>query len=532
MAGPGMITLTRTEEYSNNAERELREIRRDRDFTDIDIVVGERTFPCHRVTLAVNSPMLKRMLKSDMKEVHEGAINLHHLQSDIMEIVIDYIYYGTITFHDDKLMGLIYAADYLLMDELKRRCVAQVLSLLSPENVLSWLEVGVRLNIDEIKSQCKEMMISHMPEISDQADFLNMSYATIHDLFSYELPSDTAYDDARLFAVMQWVRHDTNNRIMHLEHLIHPAQLAKCSKQGIYAFSYFYEVSPKKVGMFSADYQQNIRKITDSALRDIMMPPDKFIIVGGHLELQKVNRTCWELDKIESRQVTEMTEVPYDELSSYHSVCESFYGFIITGGENSDLCIEYNSGSKSWSMLKRMRRKRHGHGSICIRGVLYVFGGLTAGKVTKSVECLVLDHWMSARYWQNNTDLPIPVQYPKVANIKKKVYVLDATSTTKQLFEFDTEKNTWRELAPIPVDNCSTASMATVYDTLCVAGGGPSRVCAFYKPAINTWWEGQQPSLDHTHGALVFHDNKLFLLGGRQTDAIEEYSLKDNTWSA
>ena len=69
MAGPGMITLMRTEEYSTNAERELRIIRKDKDFTDFHITVGNRTFPCHKLTLAVNSPMLKGMLKANMTEV-------------------------------------------------------------------------------------------------------------------------------------------------------------------------------------------------------------------------------------------------------------------------------------------------------------------------------------------------------------------------------------------------------------------------------------------------------------------------------
>ena len=113
----------------------------------------------------------------------------------------------------------------------------------------------------------------------------------------------------------------------------------------------------------------------------------------------KMNPTCWKLSQ--SEQVKEMTKVPY-EFSTYQSVCVIPDGFIITGGGNNDLCVKYDIKKRSWSMLKRMRRKRHGHGSICIssaddqRGwsvnsVLYIFGGLIAGKVTKSVDCLVLD---------------------------------------------------------------------------------------------------------------------------------------------
>ena len=290
MAGPSMITLMRTEEYSDNAEQQLREMRSDRDFTDVNIIVGDRTFPCHRVTLAVNSPMLKRMLKSDMKEVREGTINLEDKQPDIIEMVLDYIYYGTITFHDENLMGLIYTADFLLMGELKTRCVGQVVEHLSLENVLSWLQVGDDLNIVEMKSRCTEIMISHMFEISKQADFLSMTCDQIHKCVTNELPSNTDCHDDRLFAVMDWVNHDTKNRIMHFEHLIHPAQLAQCSKFAAHFFLWFcyiyYCPNSEKVSVFNADYIQNItRSIKHTHFEEHICKC--LITVGGHVELQK-----------------------------------------------------------------------------------------------------------------------------------------------------------------------------------------------------------------------------------------------------
>ena len=48
MAGPGMITFTRTKKYSSNMVKELMEMKEDRFLSDFQITIDDKPIPCHK----------------------------------------------------------------------------------------------------------------------------------------------------------------------------------------------------------------------------------------------------------------------------------------------------------------------------------------------------------------------------------------------------------------------------------------------------------------------------------------------------
>ena len=160
MAGPDKVYLKRTEKYSEFVGEELQQIRHDRDFTDFQITVNGTVFPCHKVTIAVHSPVLKAMLKSEMCEAAKQSIKLDHIPEDIMETILDFIYLGEISFDANEIMGMLKAAHYLQMSLLQEMCVDEIPSRLKPANVISWLQLGNQLDIPEMASDCAEFMVT------------------------------------------------------------------------------------------------------------------------------------------------------------------------------------------------------------------------------------------------------------------------------------------------------------------------------------------------------------------------------------
>ena len=206
-------------------------------------------------------------------------------------------------------------------------------------------------------------------------------------------------------------------------------------------------------------------------------------------------------------------------------------GFAITGGKDSDVCMIFNASTMSWSTLQRMLTKKYKHGSLCLKNVLYVIGGRSDGIKSTSVHYLLLNDGN----WQRGVDLPTAVEWPKVAGIKDTAYLLDAESS-KQLLKLDLERKMWHRLASLPVDDqCNGVSMTVVNDKLCVAGGRPNKICAWYSTATNSWSIGQVPGSPHYYGSLLVHDNTLLILGGSNhyygNDAVEELNLAHGCWS-
>ena len=61
MAGPGMVTFTRTEKYSSSMAKELMEMKEDRFLSDFQITIDDKPIPCHKLMLAAHSRLIKGM---------------------------------------------------------------------------------------------------------------------------------------------------------------------------------------------------------------------------------------------------------------------------------------------------------------------------------------------------------------------------------------------------------------------------------------------------------------------------------------
>ena len=531
-------------------------------FTDFDIYVDEERFPCHKVIIAAVSPYLKNLLTSDMVECAKRKVHLNHIKGELISLVLDYIYYGQITFDKSQLMDMLKAAHYLQIKELIDLCISSVSALLTPKTVLSWLELGQQLDLDELETHSMQFMIENFTDVLNEPAFVSFKIEGVTDFFS-NLQGPTVNHDVMLNAAMRWVSHDTGSRTQHLEELMEKVKMEKCSHPALLEVldKYGAVIGPNlsvlsmmtkalKNLTLQQDEQQDdvqteeVKEVQDSALpittpvtpkQDTTLKMARaakskqtLVIVGGRIDrkgMSKVSKVCWKMN--ERRQIEKLMEIPIHDLADCHSVCAIDGGFILTGGDDSDICYMYTAATMSWRKLRKMLRKRYLHGSVCIKGVLYVLGGRIGGSSTNSVDCMVL----GTECWESGPNLPHAVGFPKVAQINDRLYLLDPH--TRKLYLLDVESGVWRERAPIP--HCDIyVSMVSVKGKLAVMGGR-ARICALYDPTTDVWTEGQQPRHVHYRGSLVYHDDRLLLMGGwwcgSGTDEVEEYSLDDGTWS-
>ena len=89
---------------------------------------------------------------------------------------------------------------------------------------------------------------------------------------------------------------------------------------------------------------------------------------------------------------------------------------------------------------------------------------------------------------------------------------------------------TWSTKAKPPKQEYRGARMISVDGQLLICGGN-KKAYAVYNPSTDTWTTGNAPTLQHGDGALVHHDQKVYLIGGSGGDLIEEYNLNTKEWS-
>ena len=508
-------------------------IRRDMDFVDFRILIEDDFLPCHRLILALHSPYMKTMLTSGMTEATKHELHLDHINMDVMKIILDYMYAGEFCVHQDKMMDIITASDYLQMTELKEMCIAEVPAILKPGNVVSWWEESSILGLDGIKTLCKEMMASDINKVSEQSEFLNLSYTEL-DQYICDICRDNVHDDV-LAAVMRWVSYDQINRIEHMEHAICHVQLDRCSKQSIEQVIENHETLLDEHEVVKMILKTAVISVSPADIGKSQKPRSAMYIAGGHdcSRGDAVNQEIWIANG--SRTMEKLCDNPYNHLDIGHSICETPNGFALTGGHGSSatLCIVYHALTKSWRRMSDMLLKREYHASVYVNGTLLVLGGCAVDpeteikRPTHSVNVLLIEN----DTWERGPNLPFPTDSSQVTELDGKIYLLDQASHS--LLHLDRESEVWSSKTSFPLNVfIAGVSMTSGHGRLYVAGGF-SKVCAFYRPLADTWCFMQPPLYKHNYGALVHFNNKLVLLGGNAhsgTDKVEEYNFGGGSW--
>ena len=525
---PGRISHPRTEKYSAFVAAKLEQLRNENILTDFKIHLKDSEITCHKLTLAVHSPVLLAAMTTNMAEAAKQEIKLDHISKDTMVIILDYMYYGDLNLDPDQLLKLIDAAEYLQMDELKSICVAEVPGTLEPGNAISWCKKANEMELGNIKTKCEAIMFDNFHEVSKQTDFLCLSYEELQSYLS-DICSKTVKSDDALDSVMRWVNHNLESRLQHLECIVEEIPLDKCSARSI--------ITVIKTNEAILDKQTEVFKLLNNALMDEVesmvdaKSKPTLMVIGGQVD-EEMSPVCWNI--AEAGQFEEFCDIPSVDLQCRHSICKTPQGFAITGGENSDLCIMFLAASRSWIRMQNMPNKRFAHGSVCVKGLLLVLGGHRCFNGSSSKYCgvdfLLIDNGGS---WQKGQELPFTAVHPKVSSIDKSAYLLN--ETTKKLVRFDIINKIWSKRASLPVDGCCNGvCMTSTKDKLYVAGGH-ERIFACYEHITDVWTTMRpQPVRVHLYGSLISHNNKILLLGGSYrygTDKIEEYNVEDDAWS-
>ena len=330
------------------------------------------------------------------------------------------------------------------MDELRSICIAEVPGTLGPGNAISWWKKTNEIELGNIRTKCEAIMIENFPEVSKQTDFLHLSYEELQSYLS-DICSKTVKSDDALNSVMRWVNHKLDSRLQHLEPIMLPIQLHKCSARSIKTVIKTYKAI--------LDKQTVVFRLLNNALIDMLeamvdaKSKPTLMVIGGKTG-NEVNPVCWSI--AEAGQFEEFCEIPSVDLKRGHSMCKTPQGFAITGGLKSDICLMFLAASRSWIRIQSMPNKRHSHGSICINGLLLVFSGFLrlsgSNSECRSVYFLMID---GGGRWQKGPDLPIFVNLPKVSDIDESAYLLDEKST--ELLHLDITNKIWSKRASLPV---------------------------------------------------------------------------------
>lgn len=126
-------------------------------YYDCVFVVGEAgKVKCHKLILASASPVFEAMFYGPISEV-ESFVEILDMSLEIFQLMILYIYKGSIDFHNlslEETIELYYGAEKYLLNDLKSECLENIQMKLRFSNILASLELSICLDLGSLLKIC------------------------------------------------------------------------------------------------------------------------------------------------------------------------------------------------------------------------------------------------------------------------------------------------------------------------------------------------------------------------------------------
>ena len=123
-------------------------------FADVTITCGDKEFRAHKVILASQSPVFKKMFEIDMKEKRSGVIKVSDITPAVMSDLLAYLYTGTAPHVDTLVRELLNVANKYELPRLLSICETTLVTKITANSVLEIFILADLYRAKTLKKAC------------------------------------------------------------------------------------------------------------------------------------------------------------------------------------------------------------------------------------------------------------------------------------------------------------------------------------------------------------------------------------------
>lgn len=136
--------------------------------SDVKLVVGASTFPCHSNILAARSPVFAAMFTHDMLESRQGQVDIPDLSAVTLQSLLDWVY-GSPLPKTRLTPHLLAAADKYDLADLKSLCETSLSRTLSLTSCLETIILADQHSATKLKSAALAFIVKNLATIVSDA---------------------------------------------------------------------------------------------------------------------------------------------------------------------------------------------------------------------------------------------------------------------------------------------------------------------------------------------------------------------------
>ncbi|XP_078521598.1 kelch-like protein 6 isoform X1 [Lissotriton helveticus] len=505
----------------------LENLRLENSLTDVVLCVESKEFCCHRVVLAAASNYFRAMFCNDLKEKYEEKVLIKGVDSETMQILLDYTYTSKVLITKQNVQRLLEAASLLQFLRMVDACAGFLTEALHPENCVGILRLADAHALGSLKHRVQNFIIQNFVQVSTHEEFMELPV----DILYCILKSDDlcVTEEAQVFeTVISWVHYRQSERLAFLPYVLENVRLPLLDPwyfvetvEANELIRQCPEVFPllQEARMYHLSGNEIISERTKPRMQEFQS--EVFMIIGGCTKDEKFVSEVTCLDPLR-RSRLEVAKLPITEQDTESEnrkwvefSCITFKNEVyISGGKETQHDVwKYNASINKWIQVEYLNFGRWRHKMAVLGGRLYVIGGFDGIQRVNSVE--IYDPFHNC--WTEAAPLAFNVSSFAAASYEKKLYVIGGGPNGKLATDktqcYDPSVNKWTVRAPMPVEaKCINA--VSFHNHIYVVGGAMKALYS-YSPIEDTWCLVTHFSHERASCGIAACSNKLFITGGR-----------------
>uniref|UniRef100_A0A673LAR6 Kelch-like protein 10 n=1 Tax=Sinocyclocheilus rhinocerous TaxID=307959 RepID=A0A673LAR6_9TELE len=448
--------------------------------TDLVIRANDREFQVHKIILCGCSPYFRVLLSTNWTRTAEHFYDIPGMSRNIMSLIIQYAYTGSVLITEENVLELLVAADQFIVSGLIDACCQFLESRLCPENC-----IGICMFTEDFHSCTK---LRHKAKLYILQHFEELSLEQLEEIIDKD-ELIVKQEEVVFEAVLHWIDHAPESRRNHIAMLL-----------------------PKvRMGLMSTDYFINNVKSNALVMENEACMP---LIINAMKALFE-----FDMDLQEPTSSELIHQLTRPRLPS--AILLATGGW--SGGNPTNVIEAYDANADRWvNVTLEDERPRAYHGTAVLDEFVYCIGGYDSVEYFNSVRKLNF----ITQTWHEVAPMYERRCYVSVAVLDGFIYAIggfDGHVRLKSAERYDPNTNQWALTASMNERRSdASATSLQVYAVGGFDGASRLRSAETYNPLTNIWCD-------------IVVDDQLFAVGGfngfSTTSDVECYDENTNEWS-
>lgn len=383
--------------YRGKLYKSMNQFRKERILCDTVLMVEGEKFHAHRNILAASSPYFLGLFTSELNGVNMDdvvqVVELEGFGEIIMDDLLNYIYTGEARLTEENIRELVFAADFLLINDLKTKGSEFMEANLTPDNCLSVRAFAERYSCKKLLTKAEDFIIEKFIKVSKSDEFLLLEADQLEQLISCDdivvESEEEVYE-----GVVSWVKQNVGHRKPFFPSLFSRIRLSCISKY------YLAEVVEKEelvmnssecvkllyqaMKSYALPKQMNELSLVTKPRTSLSNYVDAIVTIWGPGDELRSSTQCFIPRENRWYSLAPML-IPRFSHGAVH--CEGFIytvGGVSLNGHLSSM-ERYDYRTNTWSGVAPMNKEVSALGVAELNGVLYTVGGWNRGKPLNNV---------------------------------------------------------------------------------------------------------------------------------------------------